>query len=144
MGASKQLKGQYEILHIIVSSMKTPRHVNYHPKQESNGTFLDGVETPFSVGLALQVHKETHNRKIIDCLSELNLTIDNKKVLKTDIVNAVYGKHEQNNGVYVPPDIVHQMPVLLVVDNTDFHSDTPDGKKEFHGIGQIIPSISKN
>ena len=83
MGASKQLNGQYEILYIIVSSMKTPRHVNYHPKQDSNGTFLDGVETPCSVGLALQVQKETHNRKIIDCLSELNLTLDNKKSLKS-------------------------------------------------------------
>ena len=93
MVASKELNGEYEILHIIVSSMKTPRHVNYHPKQDSNRTFLDGVKTPFSVGLALLVHKETRNRKIIDCLSELNLTIDYKKEIKieTDIVNAVYG-----------------------------------------------------
>ena len=75
----------------ILSSMKTPRQVNYHPKQDSNRTFLDGVETPFSVGLALYVHKETRNRKIIDCLSELNLTIDYKKVLKieTDIAIAI-------------------------------------------------------
>ena len=98
--------------------MKTPRQVNYQPKQDSNRTFLDGVETSFSGALALHVHKETRNRKIMDCLSELNLTIEYKKILKieTDITNAVYGKREGNNGIYVPPNIVHQIPVFFAVD----------------------------
>ena len=30
------------------------------------------------------------------------------------------------------------MPVFFAVDNTDFHNDSPDGKNEFRGIGQVI------
>ena len=43
-----------------------------------------------------------------------------------------------NNGTYIPPTIRKGSPVYFAVDNIDFRNDTPDGKNEFHGIGQVV------
>ena len=51
---------------------------------------------------------------------------------------------EENNGVYVPPQIMPGSPVYFAVDNCDFRNDTPDGKNEFHGTAQIVYQQSSN
>ena len=45
---------------------------------------------------------------------------------------------EQNDGVYLPPDIVVRCHVFFAVDNVDFCEDTPDGKRTFHGTAMAI------
>ena len=131
------------ICQIIMKATKTNRQMNYKPLNESNSTIFKSrlhSETPFAVGLGLHVHKETRSKKIIDCLSELNLSVNYDKILKieTEIANAVTKTIQQNNGVYVPPTIKKGMRVHFAIDNTDFRNDTPDGRLEFHGTGQVI------
>lgn len=45
---------------------------------------------------------------------------------------------KQNDGVYLPPDIVVGRHVFFAVDNVDFCEDTPDGKRTFHGTAMAI------
>ena len=97
-------------------------------------------ETPFAVGLGLHVHKETRSKKIINCLSDLRLSIDYDRVIKieTEISNSVTDIINKNNGVYVPHTILKDKAIHFAIDNADFHNDTPDGKGKFHSIGQIL------
>ena len=101
-------------------------------------------ETPFSVGLALLVHKKTRSKAIVNILAELNLSINYEKTMRieTDIANAVTAKMSENDGKYIPPPIHPGSPVYFAVDNCDFKNDTPDGKHEFHGTAQIVYQAS--
>ena len=120
------------ICQIIMKTTKTTRQVRYKPAVISN--------TPFAVGLGLHIHKETRSKKIIDCLSELCLTINYDKVMKieTEIANAATKIIRDNDGVFIPPTVTKGTRIHFAIDNTDFHNDTPDGKLEFHGTGQIL------
>ena len=126
---------------IIIQSTKTKRQVNYRSSNASNNVgHSNTTETPFSVGLALHIHKETRSKKLIECLSELNLSINYKKLVKiqTEIANSVAAQIHYNNGVYIPPNITTGRRLHFAIDNTDFKNDTPDGKSEFHGTGAIV------
>ena len=131
-------KSLHNISQIIVKSTKTKRQMDYIPTSEVG--FRDSVETPFAVGLALHVHKETRSKKMIDCLSDLDLGITYDKLMKieNEVGNAVMKQISENDGVFLPPTIDLGRPLHFAIDNTDFHNDTPDGKTEFHGTGQII------
>ena len=73
-------------------------------------------------------------------LSNFNLSISYEKVLKIEILlaNAVVNKIENNNGVYVPPNIDCGTRLHFAIDNVDFRNDTPDGKNELHGTTHVI------
>ena len=124
-----------------MKSIKTSRQVNYKPVSPSTSIFKSRLhsETPFAVGLGLHVHKETRCKKIINCLSDLGLSIDYDRVMKieTAIANSVTDIINKNNGVYVPHTILKDKAIHFAIDKTDFHNGTPDGKDEFHGTGQI-------
>ena len=125
-----------------MKSIKTSRQVNYKPVSPSTSIFKSRLhsETPFAVGLGLHVHKETRSKKIINCLSDLGLSIDYDRVMKieTEIANCVTDIINENDGVYVPHTILKDKAIYFAIDNTDFHNDTPDGTGEFHGTGQIL------
>ena len=40
---------------------------------------------------------------------------------------------KQNDGIYLPPEIVLGIHVFFAVNNVDFSEDTRDGRKTFHG-----------
>ena len=84
-----------------MKSIKTSRQVNYKPVSPSTSIFKSRLhsETPFAVGLGLQVHKETSSKKIINCLSDLGLSIDYDRVIKieTEISNSVTDIINKNN-----------------------------------------------
>ena len=130
------------ICQIIMKATKTTRQVRYKPAVTSNASFRSKLhsETPFSVGLGLHIHKETRSKKIIDCLSELSLTISYDKIMKieTEIANTATKIIRENDGVFIPPTVTQDTKIHFAIDNTDFHNDTPDGKLEFHGTGQIL------
>lgn len=123
------------ISQIIIKSTKSPRQVANKLSKE----FRETIETPFSVGLALHLHKETRSKKLIDCLSDLGLSISYDKVMKieNDVANEVSSIAANNNGVYLPPNLKIGNPLHFAIDNVDFNNDTPDGKAEFHGTVQI-------
>ena len=104
----------------------------------ASGEFRQRVETPFSVGLGLYFYQETRSIEVIDTLSKLNLTISYDRILKieTGIAKEI---EKNNNGVFVPPNIIYNTPILhFAIDNVYFSNDTPGGKNEFHGVGQVV------
>ena len=58
------------ISEFIITSTKSKKQVN-----NVSGGFRQKVETPFSVSLGLYIHQKTQSKKVIDTLSNLNLTI---------------------------------------------------------------------
>ncbi|XP_047138103.2 uncharacterized protein LOC124814436 [Hydra vulgaris] len=97
--------------------------------------FRDVTETPFSVGLELHVHKENRNKKLVNCLAYLGLSISNDSVIKikNGLGNAFIENILTNQCTFVPPNIQIGMPLHFAIDNIDFKNDTADGKSEFHG-----------
>ena len=92
------------ICQIVLSSTKTRRQVEHKPKINSaEATFRNIHETPFTVGLGLHVYKETRSKKLIDCLSCLNLSVSYDKIVKieTELANAVADVMQKNSGVYL-------------------------------------------
>ena len=63
---------------VIMISTKSRKQVT----QNTESPYKDTVETPFAVGLGILVHKETRNRKMIEYLSDLGLSISYKQVMK--------------------------------------------------------------
>ena len=51
---------------------------------------------------------------------------------------SVIRRMKQNDGVYLPPDIVLGRHVFFAVDNVDVSEDTHDGRKTFHGAAMAI------
>ena len=125
---------------MIYQATKSDSQLRYKPTSDSNKTFYNTKETPFSVGLGLLIHKKTRSKDIVNILANLNLSIDYENVLRieTDIANAVVQKALKSNGVYVPPSIQAGLPVYFAADNCDFKNDAADGKNEVHGTVQIV------
>ena len=113
--------------------------------QKLKGDFTK-LKRPQQVGLGLLIHKKTRNKKLVNILADLNLSIDYDNIIRilTDIADAVCKRMEENNGVYVPPQIMPGSPVYFAVDNCDFRNDTPGGKNVFHGTAQIVYQQSSN
>ena len=68
------------------------------------------------------------------------MSVNYNRVLRveTQIEASVLKRIEQNDGVYLPPDVVVGRHVFFAVDNVDFCEDTPDGKRTFHGTAMAI------
>ena len=115
-----------------MKATKSKRQVNYKSSTDTN--FREVVEAPFSVGVGLHVHKETRNKRVINFLSDLGLSIC-KRVLKIEnsLTNTIVEKTTTNGGVFVPSNLELGKELHFVIDNIDFKNDTPDGKSEFHG-----------
>ena len=93
-----------------------------------------------SVGLGMHVYYRTRSKELLDCLSNLNLSITYDKTLQiqTSMANAVCKVIDENNGSFIPPSVNKEKRVFFAIDNTDFKNDTPNGKGEFRGTGMII------
>ena len=88
---------------IIMRSTKSRKQVT----QNTESPYKDTVETPFAVGLGILVHKETRNKKMIEYLSDLGLSISYKKVMKIEngLGNMIVEKRNSNDGVYISDNL---------------------------------------
>ena len=102
--------------------------------QNTESSYRDTVETPFPVGLGILVHKETRNKKIIECLSDLGLSISYEKVMKIEngLVNMIVENRNSSEGVYIPDNLTQNSSLHFANGNIDFENDTANGKGEFH------------
>lgn len=62
----------------FVGAYKSDRQVSYKPKQ-NDGAFRQHFETPLSVGLGLDVHKNTRSKTLVEKLGMLDLAVSYKK-----------------------------------------------------------------
>ena len=125
---------------ILMSTTKTKRQVQYASQKNSQRKFHNSKEIPFTVGLAIHIHKETRCKTLINDLSDLNLCISYEKLMniETDIATSVATEMKENGGIHIPSNIVKGRRIHFAVDNTDFKNDTADGKNEFHGTGMTV------
>ena len=68
------------------------------------------------------------------------LTIAYDRILKTETgrANKTSKYIDNNNAVIAPPNIIYNTPLHFAIDYVNFSKDTPDGKNEFHGVGQVV------
>ena len=120
---------------VTTTSTKSKKQVD-----NASGEFRKKVETTFSVGLGLYIHQQTRRKIATDTLSKLNLITNYDRILKIQavIVNEISKNIDNINGFFVPPNIIYNTPLHFAIDHVDFSNDTPDGKNEFHGVGQVV------
>lgn len=131
------------IAQITMRAVKSKRQVSY---STGDGNFRDMIETPFTVGLGLMVHKESRNKKVIQHLFNLGLSVSYDRIMKIEngIGNAIAEKMSTNGGIYIPEHLVRDVPLHFAIDNIDFKNDTADGKGEFHGTTHVVFQKKQN
>ena len=129
----------------FVSAYKSDRQVTYVAKSE-DATFKHRIETPLNVGLALDVHKKTRSKSLIERLGQLDLTVPYKKVMEieTAIANSVLEKMASMGGVYKPPWLMNDKFVWFALDNIDFLESTPNGMSTLHGTATAVYQTSSD
>ena len=100
---------------------KTDRQIGYKPKNEKS-YFNSYTETPFSVGIALDVHTSTRSERMVNKLNYLGISISYKKLLSIEncIAARVVDETKSNKGLYLPPWTFPGKPVWFAIDNVDF------------------------
>lgn len=122
--------------HNIMYAYKTSRQVKYKPSGDSAAFRKQHVrENPQVLGLALNVHHDTRNKRLMDLLNAQNCCASYSRalLLETALANAVVENTTHFQGLYVPPLLKKGTFVFFAVDNTDFAEDTADGKGTTHG-----------
>uniref|UniRef100_UPI0035901BBE large ribosomal subunit protein eL39 isoform X1 n=1 Tax=Myxine glutinosa TaxID=7769 RepID=UPI0035901BBE len=134
IGVSASLLAQH-----FVGAYKSDRQVSYEPRSE-DGSFKQRFETPLSVGLALDIHKNTRSKALVEKLAHLDLAISYKKVMEieTSIANSVLKQMESTGGICLPPWLVQDTFVWFAMDNIDFLESTPCGMNTLHGTAIAI------
>ncbi|KAL8604466.1 hypothetical protein ACOMHN_042294 [Nucella lapillus] len=120
----------------IMYGFKSRRQVNYKPSSESVAFRSPHArENPQVLGLALTVHHDTRNKKLMDLLNAQGHCVSHGRVLlmETALANAVVENTRGFHSLYVPPFLKRGGFVFFPADNTDFAEDTPDGKGTTHG-----------
>ena len=87
------------------------------------------------LGLALTVHHETRNKKLMNLLHAQDYCVSHGLALlmETALANAIAENTRGFQGLYVPPFLKRGTFVFFAADNTDFAEVTPDGKGTTHG-----------
>ena len=84
------------VAQVVMQCVKSERQVNYQPVSD-NCPMYSKRETP----LGLYFHQVTRSKKLIDMMSDLNLSINYGKVMeiKKDVAKSIVERREENNGV---------------------------------------------
>ncbi|KAI4816689.1 hypothetical protein KUCAC02_009005 [Chaenocephalus aceratus] len=115
---------------------KSSAQVKYKPSSES-ASFRSphARENPQVLGLALTIHHDTRNKKLMNLLNAHSYSVSHGRALlmETALANAVVENTRAHQGLYVPPFLRKGTFVFFAADNTDFAEDTRDGKGTTHG-----------
>ena len=86
------------------------------------------------------VHQAVRSKELINLLHGFGMLVEYNRVLRVEsqIESNVLQRMEQNDGVYVHPEIVKERHGFFAIDNIDFAEDTPDGKRTFQGTSVAI------
>ena len=104
-------------------------------KNKKSDTLRFTHQMPQQLAVGLTVHQAIRNKGLIRMLHGLGMSVDYDRILRVEnqIASSVLKRVAENNGVYLPPDIVKGKHVFFAIDNIDFAEDTTDGKRTFHG-----------
>lgn len=107
--------------------------------------FYHTRELPLQVAMGLTIHGSTRSQFLVNLVHSIGCSIDYRHVLKleTQIAASVLKRIQENNGVYIPPDIAPNRFIHCAVDNLDFSEDTADGRRTLHGTVITVYQIKK-
>ena len=57
---------------------------------------------------------------------------------ETDRANKISKNIDNNSAVIAPPNIIYNTPLHFAIHSVNISKDTPDGKNEFRGVGQVV------
>lgn len=119
-----------------VSLCLTERQVK-NPKSE---VFKSAREMPQQLAVGLAVHQAIRSKEIVNLLHGFGMSVEYNRLLRVEaqIERSVLKRMEQEDGLFLPPDIVKGRHVFFAVDNVDFAEDTHDGKCTLHGTAMAI------
>lgn len=97
-------------------------------------------EMPQQLAVGLAVHQSVRSKQIVNILRGFGISVEYNRLLRveTQIECSVLKRVEQNNGLFLPPDIVQGRHVFFAIDNVDFSEDTYDGRNTLHGTAMVI------
>lgn len=104
-------------------------------RNESSSSLRHSREFPLQVANGLIVHNLARSQVLVDIFHKIGCSIDYFSVMKieTQIANAVIRKMDENDGVFIPENIIRHKRLWFAADNIDFQERTPDGKGTLHG-----------
>ena len=119
-----------------VSMCLTERQIKY--KKSKTVRLAAEMPQPLTVGLA--VHQAVRSKELICMLHGFGISVDYNRILRVEaqIESRVLKRMAQNDGLYLPPDMVMGRHVFFAIDNVHFSEDTPDGKRIFHGTAMAM------
>lgn len=93
-------------------------------------------EQPFNIYLGLMIHSETGQRKIVDELNDMGLSISYSRVLDIERALAVKvcEKYVQDDCV-CPPSLTEGIFTTSAIDNIDHNPTSSSANYSFHGTG---------
>ena len=93
-----------------------------------------------NVGVGLYVYHSARSKKLVNFLSDLNVSISYDKVIdiKKDIAANIMEKSKEVDGVFVSSSLVKNWPTCFAIDNTDLKMDTVDGKDQLYGTAIAV------
>ena len=97
-------------------------------------------EMPQQLAVGLAIHQTIRSKEIVNFLHGFGMSVEYNRILRAEaqIEKHVLQRMEQNDGIFIPPDVVSGRRVFFAVDNVDFAEDTPDGKRTLHGTAMAI------
>ena len=97
-------------------------------------------EMPQQLAVGLAVHQATRSKALVTMLHGFGMSVEYNRLLRVEakIEDSVLQRMEQNDGVYLPPNVVKGRHVFFAVDNVDFAEDTYDGQHTLHGTAMAI------
>ena len=123
-----------KISQLVIQNVKTDKQMRTL-KTSENIRGYSTIQTLLSIRIGFSLYQHTRSKKLINFLSDLNISANYKKVihLKKDIVNSIEMRRQDNNGVFIPPGFQKKSQTFFAIDNIDLKVDTPDGKSQLHG-----------
>lgn len=119
-----------------ISMCMTDRQVKNTKSQAINNT----REMPQQLAVGLGIHQSIRSKQAVNLLNGFGMSVDYNRLLRveTQIEKNVVQRLQNNEGIYLPPDIVMGRHPFFAVDNSDFSEDTVDGKRTLHGAAMAI------
>ena len=134
-------RGALTLSQNLMFGFKYKRQVTYKPSDEGAGfRSQQARENPQVLGLALTIHHDTRNKKLVNLLNAQGhcASYSRALIVETALANAVVENTKQCHGLYVPLFLKKGTFMFFAADNTDFAEDTADGKGTTHGTVTAI------
>ena len=135
----KCLKVQKRAMNLVQSTMSmclTERQIGNKKSQ----VIKSSREMPLQLAVGIAVHQAVRSKELVNMLRGFGFAVDYNRLLRveSELESGVIKRMEENDGIFLPPDIVKGRHIFFAIDNVDFAEDTYDGRNTLHGTAMAI------